>query len=231
MNMTEELRLMIVDCHQLFRECLSAALREADAADEVEVAASTEEALQRLETWQPNVVLIGLDLGGEEALQLTRRIVERFGRVRVLILGGEEARPEIVACLEAGARGYVFREQSLEELRSAIELVAHGETVCTPAIAHFLFSRLGELGLEHRRRERLEFLDLTARELEILRLIADGLTNKQIAQRLYLSVHTVKNHVHNLLERLGLASRTAAVQHAYKRGWFRERRRMELSCE
>jgi two-component system response regulator NreC len=171
------------------------------------------------------VLLIGLDAVRDGAVELTQRVTSRPEGVKVIILGPEEATPEIVACLEAGAKGYVFREQSLEELKAAIELVSRGETVCTPGIAQFLFSRLGELGIEHRRRERLEFLDLTARELEILRLIAEGLSNQQIAQRLYLSVHTVKNHVHNMLERLGLPSRIDAVQHAYKRGWFRERRR------
>ena len=100
--------------------------------------------------------------------------------------------------------------------------MARGEAVVPPALTHLLFARLGELGLERRRRERLEFLDLTPRELEILRLIAEGMSNQRIAERLYLSVHTVKNHVHNMLERLGLGSRGEAVQYAKKRGWLRE---------
>lgn len=226
--MAEDLRLLIVDSHQLFRECLRSALAEPEGGVEIEVSEGTEEALERLGTFRPDVMLVGLDVVRDGAVELTRRVVALHAGVKVVILGPEEAGPEIVECMEAGAKGYVFREQSLEELRAAIELVSRGETVCTPGIAQFLFSRLGELGLEHRRRERLEFLDLTARELEILRLIAEGLSNQQIAQRLYLSVHTVKNHVHNMLERLGLTSRAAAVQHAYKRGWFRQRRRADL---
>lgn len=224
----EMMRLMIMDSHQLFRECLRSALAEPEGGIEIEVAESAEEALLRLGERWPDVLLIGLDAVCDGAVELTRRVVAQHTGVKVVILGPEEAGPEIVACMEAGAKGYVFREQSLQELKAAIELVSRGETVCTPGIAQFLFSRLGELGLEHRRRERLEFLDLTARELEILQLIAEGLSNQQIAQRLYLSVHTVKNHVHNMLERLGLTSRAAAVQHAYKRGWFRERRRSGL---
>jgi DNA-binding NarL/FixJ family response regulator len=225
--MLSEVRLLIVDGHQLFRECLRSALAEPEGEVEIEVAESAEDALGCLCAFRPDVLLVGLDAIGDGAVELTRRALAAHPGVKVVILGPEEAGPEIVACMEAGAKGYVFREQSLEELKAAMELVSRGETVCTPGIAQFLFSRLGELGLENRRRERLEFLDLTARELEILRLIAEGLSNQQIAQRLYLSVHTVKNHVHNMLERLGLTSRAAAVQHAYKRGWFRERRHSE----
>src|SRR5436305_8977574 len=143
----------------------------------------------------------------------------------MLVLGSAEAGDEILTCLEAGARGYVLRDQTLDELKAAIERVARGETVVTPEAAHRLFRRLGELGRESRRHRQLEFLDLTARELEILGLIAQGLSNQAIADRLYLSVHTVKNHVHNMLERLGLTTRGEAVEYARTRGWLPRRGR------
>jgi DNA-binding NarL/FixJ family response regulator len=87
-----------------------------------------------------------------------------------------------------------------------------------------LFARLGELGRERKRRERLEVLELSPRELEILRLIADGLTNQEIGGQLYLSVHTVKNHVHRILDALAVQNRWAAVRHAVAKGWLQERR-------
>jgi len=96
----------------------------------------------------------------------------------------------------------------------------HRETVVAPEVAHRLFRRLGDLGRASRRRRQLEFLDLTARELEILGLIAHGLSNQEIADRLFLSVHTVKNHVHNLLERLRLTTRAEAAEYARARGWL-----------
>jgi len=114
----------------------------------------------------------------------------------------------------------VFRDQSLAELRAAIFAVAAGETVCTPRIAHLLFSHLAELGRERRRSARLEALQLSARELEILRLVGGGLGNRQIAARLHLSVHTVKNHVRNIFERLDVKSRWSAVSRARDQGWL-----------
>ncbi|HXO18911.1 MAG TPA: response regulator transcription factor [Thermoanaerobaculia bacterium] len=221
--MLPALRVLVVDDHQLFRQCLSTALGKRGAA-EVRVAESAEEALATLDGWPPDVLLVGLDGGGAGALGLTRQVAARFGGVRVIVLGSQEVAREMAACLEVGARGSVFREQSLDELEAAIAAVAAGEIVCAPGVAHALFSRLGELGLERRRRERLEFLDLTPRELEILHLIAENLSNQEIAERLFLSVHTVKNHVHNMIERLGVENRSEAVRHAYHRGWFRDRR-------
>ncbi len=241
--MTEPLRLLIVDRHQLFRECLAAVLDLPEGGFRVEiaslagiggiagsasiggmapVAADLAETVLGLLAARPfDVLLVGLDLPGlPSAAGLIRQAAARSPETQVVVLGSAAADDEIVACLEAGARGYVLREQSLDELRTAIERVAAGETLVPPEIAHRLFGRLGELGREGRRRRRLEFLDLTAREIQILGLIAQDLRNQEIADRLCLSVHTVKNHVHNMLERLELTTRAEVVKYARDRGWL-----------
>jgi DNA-binding NarL/FixJ family response regulator len=220
--MAEPPRLLIVDGHPLFRECLAAVLTTSAAGFTVEIAADSDElaepVLALLAARPFDVLLVGFDLPG--VADLIRRAAAHFPAVRAVLLGSVGEEEEIVACLEAGARGYVRREQSLADLLAAISRVAAGEIVVTPEIAHRLFGRLGELGRQNRRRRRLEFLDLTAREIQILDLIAQGLRNQEIADRLYLSVHTVKNHVHNMLERLGLTQRAEAVQYARERGWL-----------
>lgn len=218
--MDEPLSLMIVDSHQLFRECLAEVLRDGTGSFRVEIAPCepVEPALARLTEQRFDVLLVGLDLPGSAGL--IRQAAERSPGLRAVVLGSAGAEAEAVACLEAGARGYVQREQSLEELRIAILRVARGEVVLPPELAFRLFGRLGELGRESRRRRRLEFLDLTARAIEILGLIGQGMSNQQIADRLHLSVHTVKNHVHNILERLELKTRAEAVRYARERGWL-----------
>ncbi len=218
--MDAPLSLMIVDSHQLFRECLAEVLRDGTRSFRVEIAPyePVEPALARLAEQHFDVLLVGLDLPG--AAELIRQAAERSPGLRAVVLGSAGAEAEAVACLEAGARGYVQREQSLEELRIAILRVARGEVVLPPELAFRLFGRLGGLGRESRRRRRLEFLDLTARAIEILGLIGQGMSNQQIADRLHLSVHTVKNHVHNILERLELKTRAEAVRYARERGWL-----------
>jgi DNA-binding NarL/FixJ family response regulator len=218
-------RLLIADSHQLFRECLATALREDSRFADVEVAASAGEALARLAARGPDVVLLGVERSADGALETVREVAGRLPPVRVLVLGPAATDRDVVALLEAGAGGYLFRDQSLAELCAAAVEVAEGGVVCAPRVARLLFARLAQLGRERRRRERLDFLNLTARELEILRLIADGAGNREIARKLYLSIHTVKNHVHKILETLGVEDRRGAVRHAFEKGWLEERRR------
>ena len=218
-------RLVLLDSHRLFRDCLAAALRDDAGFAQVRALDLDAAALGKLPASDPaDVLLLGCGEGRGLA-ELVGEARRRWPETRILVLGSENGQDEALALLRAGARGYLFRDQSLAELREAILEVASGATVCTPRIANLLFSRLAELGRERRRDERLDCLELTARELEILRLIGDGLKNQEIAKRLYLSVHTVKNHVHNILERLGVKSRWSAVAHASEKGWLQPKYR------
>ncbi|HEV2846510.1 MAG TPA: response regulator transcription factor, partial [Thermoanaerobaculia bacterium] len=217
------LRLAIVDHHQLFRDCLASVLSQDPKFEVLEKSANGKEVLGRLS--EVDVLVLGLDSSYDGVLDLTREVCLRFPKVKVLILGREGSDDRILDCLEAGANGFLFRDQSLSELRSALEIVSRGDTVCAPPIVHSLFTRLADLGRKRRRLNKLEYLTLTPRELEILHLIADGLSNQEIAERLFLSVHTVKNHIHKVLETLGVRSRWAAVRHGVERGWIQDRRR------
>jgi len=220
----ELVRLVVADSHRLFRETLAEVLRDHAGFARVEVTDADKAALDRLGGEPVDVLVLG---GGEDGRlgDLLREACQRWPGAKILVLGTEGGEDEALALLRGGARGYLFRDQSLDELCDAILEVAAGATVCTPRIVHLLFSRLGELGRERRRDDRLEVLELTSREIEILRLIGDGLKNQEIAKRLYLSVHTVKNHVHNILERLGVKSRWSAVTHAAEKGWLQPKRR------
>jgi DNA-binding NarL/FixJ family response regulator len=220
----EMVRLVVADSHRLFRECLAEALRDDAGFTRVAVTDADEAALARLGGEPVDVLVLGCSETGR-LRELLREACRRWPGAKILVLGTEDGEEEALALLRAGARGYLFRDQSLGELRDAILEIAAGATVCTARIAHLLFARLGELGRERRRDERLEVLELTSREIEILTLIGDGLKNQEIAKRLYLSVHTVKNHVHNILERLGVKSRWSAVTHACEKGWLQPKRR------
>jgi two-component system response regulator DegU len=221
----ETLRLVIVDHHQLFRDCLASVLMESRRFEVVGKVSSGPEALEHLAQTRVDILLVGLEAATDGICELIRTIDQRSPASKVVLLGRDEAEERVLDCLQAGASGYLVRDQSLSELRSAIEAVSKGDTVCTPKIAHSLCARLARLGRERRRRARLDYLTLTPRELEILGLISEGLSNQEIAGRLFLSVHTVKNHVHKTLETLGVHSRWDAVHHAVERGWIQDRRR------
>lgn len=219
------LRLVIADHHQLFRECLAGVLAVDKEVEVVGQFADAQEMLATVGRASAEVLLLGVESLRDGLLRVVQEVRRHHPDLKVILLGGEEMDDSVVDCLAAGASGYLMRDQPLSDLRSAIGVVARGEIACTPRVAHALFQRLASLGRDRRRREKLDFLTLTPRELEILWLIADDLSNQEIAHRLFLSVHTVKNHVHKILETLGVHSRRAAVRHAIERGWIGDRRR------
>lgn len=217
------LRLFVAVPRHLGQESLAAALgrdRRFEVVGRDEDGTATAE---RLAQGGADVLVLGADTLDGELIRRTREVAELVPALRILVLSraGEALAAD---CLMAGAGGFLPLDRPLSEVAGAIEVVARGDRVCPPQVMRELFARLGELGRERKRRERLEVLELSAREMEILRLMADGMTNQQIARHLYLSVHTVKNHVHRILDALAVQNRWAAVRHAFAKGWLQERR-------
>jgi len=130
---------------------------------------------------------------------------------------------EIMACIEAGAAGYVLKEASFDYLVETIRSVHRGESFVSPQMAASLFSRIAELAGERGLRIPLSSVKLTARELEIINQIAAGLSNKEIARRLAIEAQTVKNHIHNILDKLQLHNRLEAVEYARDRKLLKEK--------
>ena len=155
----------------------------------------------------PDVVL--LDAGMNGGLAMARRLTQARRQARILGFGVDDVALEVIACAEAGLMGYVPCHASIRELADAVRRVTAGELVCPPAIADKLFSHFRNTSVDTHE-ERIKAV-LTSRQMEILQLIRQGLSNKQIALRLSLGTSTVKNHVHDLLERLQVGRRGDAV--------------------
>jgi DNA-binding NarL/FixJ family response regulator len=218
--MTQPVALVIVTDNRLFGECLASLLTGGEPFSVLRVVPTAEEALRQVQERQPEVILIDVHLPNTTALTLTRRLTQDFPHLRVLLLGVTGAETEIREYVEAGASGYVLKDTPFHELKTAIELVARGETMCSSHIAHAMFARLSELAQSSHREHVCESMVLSARELEILQLVAAGQSNRQIADHLYLSLHTVKNHVHNILKKLRVQRRLEAIKYASERRWL-----------
>lgn len=221
--MSQSISVMVVDGLRLLRESLARTLTEQAGLAVVGQAAGAEEALDKARMLQPDVVLIGMDLPDNNALALTYQITSERPRSKLIILGLPEDEQAVLRFIEAGASGYIPKEGSLEDLMTAIKVVSRGEAVCSPRMAYSMFSRVAELAQTHRDRSQIESIILTSREDEILQLIASGLSNKQIAERLFISLYTVKNHVHNILDKLQVHHRSDAVHYASSRGILKPR--------
>jgi two-component system, NarL family, nitrate/nitrite response regulator NarL len=212
--MTRVLILAEVGVH---RETLGRALAGDHRIDVVGAAGGLEEALAALEALDPDIVLV--DGPSPKGLDAVRALVAASPDVKVIALAVPEVERDVIALAEAGAAGYVARESSTDDLVTVVESVSRGETLCSPEIAATLLRRVGTLARE-RQLDPIEGR-LTARELDVLRLIEEGKSNKEIASALSIELPTVKNHVHRILGKLNVQRRTEAAAHARRHGLLR----------
>lgn len=213
---THALRLLIVDDHPAFRAGLRL-LVESLSDFEIEVVGEAETGEQALELaidQSPDVVVMDLQMPGLGGIETTRRMVAAAPHLRVLVLTMFEDETSLFAALRAGAHGYVLKGAGQEQLSRAIQAVAVGESIFSPPIAtHVIESFVRPAGSQP-----AVFPELTQRELEVLDLIARGLSNPEITRKLVLSPKTVRNHVSNILAKLQLRDRSAAIVRARDAG-------------
>lgn len=211
--MTGSIRVFVADDNRLLREGLVSMLGEEEGIAVVGAASSGNGALAKIKHLLPDVALVDMGMPEKDGIAVTRVLRQETPQVRVIILGVVDLTDEIMRCIEAGAAGYALKADSLGDLVEAIRAVHRGESLCSPRVAASLFSRVAELAGGRILSIPPGSVKLTARELEIVKAIADGLSNKEIAQRLFIETQTVKNHIHNILDKLQLHSRLDAVEY------------------
>ncbi len=218
--MNESIQVFIVEDNRLLREGLVFMLAEHEGLVVVGSAENGSEALGQIRDLRPEVVLVDIGIPADDGIDVTRALHQDLPQVKVIILGMPDLTDEIMACIEAGAAGYVLKEASFDHLVETIRSANRGESFCSPRMAASLFSRVAELA-----GERIPHIpvNLTPREVEIINRIAEGLSNKEIALRLSIEVQTVKNHIHNILDKLQLHNRLEAVQYARERNLLGEK--------
>ena len=177
-------------------------------------------ALEQLRCLGVDVALVDASLGHREVCETIREIKEAFPGLNVLFLGSEDS-DTILDCIEAGAAGYVSQEASVAEMLETIEAVRHGQTPCSPQVAASVLARIEELAGQRPPRTEPTLahkVQLTPRESEVLKLVAAGLRNKEIALKLAIKLPTVKNHVHKILDKFQVKRRREAIRLAYENG-------------
>jgi two-component system, NarL family, nitrate/nitrite response regulator NarL len=200
------IRVLVVAGIRLFREGLAQILDRREGLTVVGMARDSTEALASIRQLNPQIVL--LDMADAESQAMAREFGNLTPQIRVVALGVADVEGAVLACAEAGVSEYVPREGSLEDLVAAIRSAACGEVHCSPQLAGSLWRRLASLAANQ---QQAPVTDLTRREREIVRLIDHDLSNKEIARQLGIEVATVKNHVHNLLDKLHVNTRAQAA--------------------
>ena len=209
------IRVMVVDDHPMWRDAVERDLVAA-GFDVVAVAADGRQALARFPAARPQVVVLDLQIPAPDGVEVTAEIARRDPSARVLVLSASGEHADVLAAVKAGATGYLVKSASREELLAAVRRVAAGEPVFTPGLAGLVlgeFQRMSEEPAPIPGEQRL-----TERETEVLKMVAKGLSYRQIAERLVLSHRTVQNHVQNTLRKLQMHNRVELTRYAIEHG-------------
>ena len=210
------IRALVVDDHDLFRRGLRELLEE-QGIRVIGEAATGSDAVALAARAQPDVVVMDLNLPQISGIEATRELVAANPHARVLVLTVASDERTVLDALIAGACGYMLKDATIEEIAAGVRAAAGGESFVSPRVAHHVLGRLrGHAGSDSARAP--DDTRLSGRELEILRLIADGFDNDQIAETLFLSPRTVKNHVSSILAKLEMDNRVQAAVYAVRRG-------------
>jgi DNA-binding NarL/FixJ family response regulator len=209
------IRVLICDDHALFRRGLMMVLEDEDDVEVIAEAANGAEAIELARALAPDVVLMDVRMPKVDGIAATRSILEDIPNANVIMLTVSDEEDDLFEAMKAGAAGYLLKEISIDEVGKSVRGVHQGQRLVTPSLATKLISEFA--GISGRAPSRgVDAPQLTPRELEVLRHVADGATNREVASRLGISENTVKNHVRNILEKLRLHSRMEAVLYAMR---------------
>ncbi len=213
----EVVRVLIADDQALFRRGLFVVLGTEDDIEVVAEAEDGEEAIAKAEELAPDAVLMDVRMPRVNGIEAARRIREILPSTKILMLTVSDEEDDLYEAIKAGANGYLLKEISVEEVANAIHAVVQGQSLISPSMASKLLNEFNSLARQAAEKEELPAPVLTARELEVLKLVARGMSNKDVADQLFISENTVKNHVRNILEKLHLHSRMEAVMYAVRK--------------
>jgi len=216
--MMDKIRIVIADDHAVVREGTRTLLEREEDMEVVGEASDGEEAVKVIEKNKPDVAILDISMPKLSGIEVTKRIKSRLPSTGILILTAYDNDEYVFALLEAGAAGYLLKDVSGTEIVEAIRSVYSGESVLHPSIARKVIQRA--IVSSAKSHEESAEIELSERELEVLKLAAKGSSNKEIAENLCISIRTVQGHINSIFHKLSVGSRTEAIFQSVKRGWL-----------
>lgn len=214
MEMEEAIKVLLVDDHEMVRIGLAAVLGTEDGIEVVGEAGSGEEGIRLAQEYNPDVVLMDLVMEGMDGIETTKQLMKLYPDIKVIVLTSYLDDEKMYPVIEAGAFSYLLKTSRANEVADAIRAAARGQSVLESQVASKMMNRFRN----NAKGESPAYKELTEREMEVLRLLAQGKSNQDIADQLIIGIKTVKFHVTNILAKLGVEDRTQAAIYAYKNG-------------
>ncbi|MCC6905733.1 MAG: response regulator transcription factor [Anaerolineae bacterium] len=204
-------RIMIVDDHEVVRLGLRSLLDRHPDFEVVAEASNGKDALEKMSSYQPTVVVLDIRMPGMNGVETCQKLIEQYPDTKVIMLTSYAEDDLLFAAIRAGAVGYVLKQIGSDDLVRAIETVGRGEALLDPSLTQKVFE---QVRAAQRKEEASAFSDLTNQEMQVLHLVSEGHTNREIAEALYLGEGTVRNYVSNILGKLGVSNRAEAAAYA-----------------
>jgi DNA-binding NarL/FixJ family response regulator len=212
----DPIRVLVVDDHALFRRGLQMVLGAEDDIEVVGEASDGAEALKVASETTPDIVLMDVRMPRRGGIDATTAIKDAVPSTKIIMLTISDEEGDLYDAIKAGAMGYLLKEISIEEVASAVRAVYNGQSLISPSMASKLLTEFATMVRKDDERQQVPTPRLTDREMEVLKLVAKGMNNRDIAKKLFISENTVKNHIRNILEKLQLHSRMEAVVYAVR---------------
>jgi DNA-binding NarL/FixJ family response regulator len=209
-----KIRILLIEDNRILREGITATINGHGDITVAAVSDGRDNTLTKARAVKPHVVLMDLGLDSQNSLDIVESVKKEFPKVKIIGMGLAPTQSDIMEFVQAGAEGFILKDATVEDVIKTIRAVARGQTVLPPPMTGSLFSQVAEHALAKGKRNLKRAIRMTQREKEVIALIVEGMSNKQIADRLNIATFTVKSHVHNILEKLALHSRLQIALHA-----------------
>jgi RNA polymerase sigma factor (sigma-70 family) len=211
----KKIRLLLIEDNRLLRDGIHSILKA--HKDIIIIAASGDgkHTLVKIKELKPNVILLDLGLRSQNSLHVVEIVKKDFPDAKIIVMDLAPVQADILQYVKAGANGFILKDASLNDFLITIRTVAEGSTVLPPLLVDSLFSQIVDHAVREGKTKLKEAVRMTAREREVIVLLGEGLTNKEIAQKIHVSTYTVKSHIHNIMEKLALHTRLEIANYSY----------------